>query len=1235
MKMPSFAVATPFPVSPAPARVFARLRERLESVADRMFATALSPEQALYQGLIGAVTAFVENHLEPENKKRTTGFTFTLAKTHREAAEKAAEGYEFPTKRYDTREKFINFNVKRPKKGTYDKNFSRVIINIQAIREAHEGDRNAQRACVVATSIHETLHHVSGMERHHRRGQHRFDILWFIEGTNEIITRRVMATSFPEDAKNLTCESCYDVVPLVEKISAIIGEDVLFRAYLNGQFYPILTALGKAGVTDEEIQTMLQLGHQMMNSRGAKKEAAYTKLSNHLDTLRRNKDAWDFIKNSSKQPDIVDTGEQGSSDENQAVSAFYEKVCWYTTKALMEEADYDPHTPLLGLKINYGINSPAGERIFYDVKADIAVLQMGNLRAGHNTEEATAMAIYQTMVAACHHNGSFGNYRGMNLEWLRVGFASQFAREKMKKWYPDREAMLKEHTLVEQVSEVMTGLAGQEVMKKAFLTKTVKPIADALQGKGVGNEALAAFLESGCDAAVKGEFDNLLCLAKQFSRKINRIDKLDNAEIEAGAQYYGRVFGPLGREAAPRMIGLRNSDASLLYESARAQAVRLNLLADSSAPLPENMAGQLTNRFSGRTTFDATNIENMSSAYLKLLDHAEGEAPLFVENKALEFEAHYGVRPTVRQLMHYLADSIVYQLSEHQSSVLDALAGSSANLQLVEQNVKSIPSEIASKLYKGIYSETVFSCSGISDYAGKAGDITAMATEYIQTEFGILKPTVTDVTAILALAKANAAGTGGEEVLVTLRGWVETGWHPPMAAASLLAEARVKAPDKKAAEAYLAKHPIGKEPDGEDMFRWLVGPSKADVLVSLCGHINYAYPSCTLVLDDGAGLQISDEMNRRFLPLASRDAHQSFIGKFSPYAGNTLHRLVKEHGLPGSIDPLRTGRRIKMAVGAIKKKAAAELKTQLQGRMPLVSLNQLRNVSVFATLIDEYLEGGTAGIKFDTDSHRPNGCLDSEEVLERGYALCLEHTLLFISLTRELGYLKRTLGFKVFADSHGRLIPHVCGGLLGGDGDAEHVSLEKSIETMQLTQLPFVFHHLFEMDPEFRRKVLEVSGYEGKNPHLILIDLSNGIVGAQYQTLVPMTELALLSAYLTDAGTYYIKNDKVGEAVGHFQTALRINPADELARSHLVSYYSDIEPCPEKAIELTDEPQRIVNPEDFLGRALALMITGRPEEAIIAALRALQLSENFEKARFFLDAVGFHRTEPQDNVISR
>jgi hypothetical protein len=52
-------------------------------------------------------------------------------------------------------------------------------------------------------------------------------------------------------------------------------------------------------------------------------------------------------------------------------------------------------------------------------------------------------------------------------------------------------------------------------------------------------------------------------------------------------------------------------------------------------------------------------------------------------------------------------------------------------------------------------------------------------------------------------------------------------------------------------------------------------------------------------------------------------------------------------------------------------------------------------------------------------------------------------------------------------------------------------------------------------------------------------------------------------------------------------------------------------------------------------RALALMINGRREEAIIAALRALQLSENFEKARIFLDAVGFHKTEPQGNVISR
>lgn len=349
--------------------------------------------------------------------------------------------------------------------------------------------------------------------------------------------------------------------------------------------------------------------------------------------------------------------------------------------------------------------------------------------------------------------------------------------------------------------------------------------------------------------------------------------------------------------------------------------------------------------------------------------------------------------------------------------------------------------------------------------------------------------------------------------------------------------------------------------------------------------------------------------------MASRDTYPGSLGKFKPYAGNTLHRLVKAHGLSESIDPLRAGKRIKRAARSIKKKAALEVSLRMHGRKALVSMDQLRQLVAFNEVIGEYIAGGTAGIKFDIDSYRPNGCLNSEEVLERRYALCLEHTLLFISLTRELGYARRTLGFKVFADSHGRLMPHVCGGLLGSTRDVEQALMETHIS--RTTRLPFVLHHLFEMDPEFRRKVLETSGYEGQNPYLILVDLSLGNLGAQYQTLVPMTELALLSAYLTDAGTYYIKNDKMKEAECHFQTALGINPEDELARSHLVSYYSDIEPSPEKVIELTEEPQRIVNPEDFLGRALALMIKGRPEEAVIAALRALQLSENFRKSADF------------------
>ena len=87
------------------------------------------------------------------------------------------------------------------------------------------------------------------------------------------------------------------------------------------------------------------------------------------------------------------------------------------------------------------------------------------------------------------------------------------------------------------------------------------------------------------------------------------------------------------------------------------------------------------------------------------------------------------------------------------------------------------------------------------------------------------------------------------------------------------------------------------------------------------------------------------------------------------------------------------------------------------------------------------------------------------------------------------------------------------------------------------------------------------------------------------------------------------------EALADFETALRINEADELARSHLVAYFADIEPNRQKVVELTSDFSRLVNTEDLVSRALAMISLGNTADALKALLAAVQLSENAVKAR--------------------
>lgn len=302
--MPTLATALQVPVSSDPARVFARFKERLEKLVEPIFAIMTTKDR------FAPMSDFISElskRLEPQNRKRATEFSFVLAYSHAEAAEKFIDGDEFPNEDYRAKKDFIDYFLQRPPKGAYNEKFSRVVINLQAIKDSHEGDVKAQDACVVATSLHEIMHHISGMELEQRIGQHRFNIAWFVEGANELAARRSFQRIYPKEVPNLTCESCSDVVLLVEKIIAIVGEDVLFRAYLNGQFDAIITALGKEGVQANEIEELFRIGHGIMTRSKKESLKRYRQLSEYLDTLQRKRKGREIIERDPKDPGVSPT----------------------------------------------------------------------------------------------------------------------------------------------------------------------------------------------------------------------------------------------------------------------------------------------------------------------------------------------------------------------------------------------------------------------------------------------------------------------------------------------------------------------------------------------------------------------------------------------------------------------------------------------------------------------------------------------------------------------------------------------------------------------------------------------------------------------------------------------------------------------------------------------------------------------------------------------------------------
>ncbi len=878
------------------------------------------------------VVSELSKQLEPLNRKHITEFSFIVAHSHLEAAEKFAEGETFPNEDYETKKEFIDDFLKDPQKGVYNPKFSRVIIDLQTIEEIHKGDVKAQNACVAATTLHELLHHISGMELDHRFGQHRYNITWFVEGTNELITRRLFRTAYPKEVSNLTCESYLDIVSLAEKISAIIGEDVLFRAYLNGQFHAIVTALGKEGVTTEEIKTLLQLGHQMLttsDTTGRTGAEIYKKLSNHLDRLERR------IRKQKARKEIEENEEKSCIDR------------------------YDQAYGPLGAAAKPGLDSwrqmPAGKR-----------------------------------------------------------------------------------------------------------QRLLQPV-----------------------------------IPQPFASQASSLDELKE-QMKAIPGYSGFL--------ADMAIGL--ASAHLRLETGRAPSA-----ADVGRALEES---------------------------------------------ASSFSSIYTGQPTMRQLAYEVARD-VFHVHSHSIPVSEFMGVDRAAIK-VPKELPEEPEKLAELL--GIKGNMELLIGGASLMQGICNN----------------EPSVTNVVEAILCAKKLLRQAVDAGTLATAFALNDVGTELFAGAGTMQAGKKIPG---DSARKYLDIHYPGYHAEADEK-----AISRISELLGL------AYPASFFHFHPKTGftrftIDLSEEGQRIILPDPPGNGGRGSMGKFNPY-GVDFAELFKKHGLE-PVNPLAEGQKV----------AAARMKrtgfTEFAG---------------YAALFDEYATDGRAGLKFDAESERPTGFLTPEEVLERGYALCLEHAYLVLALNQD----RRAFAFKVFRDEEDGLIPHISTGVFFEETSSDIDIMRKAGATHLKPRIPY---YLFDHDPEFRDSLLKELGLGARqDTRFALLDFSMANFGAQYGEIRPMSRAEdLLSAYFVNRGVYKMHRKLEKEALADFETALRINEADELARSHLVAYFADIEPNRQKVMELTSDFSRLVNTEDLVSRALAMISLGNTADALKALLAAVQLSENAVKAR--------------------
>ncbi len=852
-----------------------------------------------------------------------------------------------------------------------------------------------------------------------------------------------------------------------------------------------------------------------------------------------------------------------------------------------------------------------GTEGLYDEETNVVVINLQNIKAKYREKEFREACFCLTVIhETLHYLGSFGKtYKDHSLEWLDDGVTEILTRSIARNLYQNvvQDRWDPAYDDFRTAAAFIGDIVGEMALLRAFFSRSINPVIEEMRRIGFEEREIDKLFELGegmldPDRSQRVQsFKKFVKHAKHLiekKRRLQREGKLKQLPFDEYGEVYGKA-GAAAIDSLKKWNALPAAERTAAFADMRAWLAGQNLIPDGSTmgevASIDDLQNHLLAHYNQPSIFDADLAINTASAHLAIQNGREPtptEIAELLEARASSFADYYLVKPALRQLTAAVAEDAYYSYS-HEMRISDFM-------DVGDQDTIATASRLADELVKKIPEGDTGDQAVVKGLSKLVGINADGKIEEVQAMFffASLVPTLCnkqgdgdrDTIETILLAKARLGDVNRtytpEEVLAVLNTILRANGFNPEFIQPLTEMPR------PVVSTYLQER-YGRTATAEDIAAFN----------KLLRNLNLAYPASIFNFDAKRGfIRYKIEPTPTgsvVLPKPpGTNGSSGSMGKFNPYgaeAGARFGEILSKHGLSPAINPLASGPKV-------------------EAHRRVIDWHQ-PEFSRFAAMFDRYSTNGNEGLKFDMDSERPDGCLTPEEVLERGYALCLEHAFLFLALNKDVG--NKVIVFKVFREEEGELIPHICNGVFI---DEDYINAKLFEFRAHAHKKPRITYYRFDEDAEFRAELLRKLGWEqGVKRKLVLLDLSHRNFGAQYQEVRPITtDEEILSAYFVDKGAYYMRKDRKPEALESFETALKVNPKDELARSHLVAYYSDIEYRPRNVVELTDNFALLVNTEDLVSRALVAISAGRYDHAVSALMHAIQMSEHAVKARALL-----------------